>query len=120
VQTLLAGYAGDERGDIKELIEEEDDLEEIVEEGIKEEQTDFKLIEQENKGGSDGKEEAKEQRLEGEAIVSPQEQSPAHAKVIAENSVPNTLIQSYFPNNEKSGLVGAPENSYTADNLMNN
>jgi hypothetical protein len=36
-----------------------------------------------------------------------------------EASVPNTLIQSYFPNNaEKQRLQGAGENSYTPENLI--
>ena len=36
----------------------------------------------------------------------------SHAK---EQSVPNTFIQSYFPNNEKQRLAGGAENSFSPE-----
>lgn len=94
---MLAGYASDQREEFKSIIEEEDDIP-----LKKKSEEEFKLIEQEIKA-FDGLEDTKEEHVQAEVV---------HIDAL-ENSIPNTLIQSYFPNNEKQRL--AQPNSYTPD-----
>ena len=84
------------------MIEEEEE-ESLPLKKKSEELEEFKLIEQEIKA-SDALniEEIKEEPVQAEVIISPiDDLSPMPNKLLAENSIPNTLIQSYFPNNEK-------------------
>ncbi len=109
MQTLLAGYAAGS-GELDMVEEDEEELLLQAQAEAAEEVSDFNLIEK-------GK--PADHLIDGEPMDVQQEgaqpQEDGGMKPIAEASVPNTFIQSYFPNNNKlQAVVANGENSFSA------